>query len=240
MGMLKVPMMKFFAPFALCIATFVAHAEVLPSDATYPRLSGVQSSAIPAMILSRPPVNERQYVTIVSAVNKAASQRPLSDAEAEVVRAALADLHRYQVREQDRAAEAEAERVAEVARQQRERQTANEERAARLAEYQATERASHYRRDYDQISSPETAREFIKTYANEDPANLVPGALKKGYAAGIKEQERCIAFANDMIANQKEIGATVGYVDKSAIYQAGQMLVSCRRRLASYKSTAPK
>lgn len=47
----------------------------------------------------------------------------------------------------------------------------------------------------------------------------------------IAEAQRCIDFSQRSIDAEKEIGETVGYVNKVALYQAGRNLLICRKEL---------
>jgi hypothetical protein len=121
----------------------------------------------------------------------------------------------------------------------RQAQAAAREKATR--ERETKQKYDLYRAAYDTMRSPDDARSFVDRYSGTyDPDQLVAGAMKKGYQAGIAEAKRCIEYSNRQIANQKEVGNTVGYVDKNATYLAGANLVRCRRQLDEYQAKAPR
>lgn len=131
--------------------------------------------------------------------------------------------------EQERQRQEKADR-AEKERQQR------LEQEAKMEAREAAQRLEQYRSQFHYISSPDAARDFIAKYQGNDPDGLIPSAMQRGYEVGIKRNEECIAAAQRSIAQENEIGRTVGVVNKVALYQAGQMLIGCRGSLARYKA----
>lgn len=134
--------------------------------------------------------------------------------------------------EQQRQRQEKADRKAEEDRQQQEQQ-------AKITAREAAQRLEQYRSQFHYISSPSNARDFMSKYEGNDPDNLIPSAMKRGYDVGIQRSEECIEQAQRSIANENEIGRTVGVINKAALYQAGQLLLGCRRSLARYKADRP-
>jgi hypothetical protein len=134
------------------------------------------------------------------------------------------------------------EREAKEKREREELIAAEEASRKERAALQESERKkAQYQYAYKEIQSPDDAKSFIDQYAGKyDPENLAATAMKKGYAAGIEQARQCMDWANKTIQNQNEIGRQVGYVNKSAIYEAGARLVYCRKELARYKLEAAK
>lgn len=99
---------------------------------------------------------------------------------------------------------------------------------------------SIYRASFEGISTPEMARDFIERYRDQDPEGLTAKALRRGYERGIAESKACITFSRKTIDAEKEIGRTVGYVDKAALYQAGRNMLICRNNLERYQAEVAK
>jgi hypothetical protein len=148
-------------------------------------------------------------------------------------------LERRWKREKDAAWIANLDKV----RRDREEKSADERKLAqeRSDAREAEEKKAHYFREFNAINSPESAKEFKAKYGGwNEPGVLTSSAMKKGLAEGIASAQQCIDYSNRVIQRQKEIGNEVGYVDKSAIYQAGASLVACRKQLARYKAETLK
>ena len=98
-----------------------------------------------------------------------------------------------------------------------------------------------YSQDFQNIFQKADAERFIAKFSGiYDPDDLTTMAPKRAYDMSLREAQRCIDFSNRTIANQKEIGAAVGYVDKGIMYRAGRDLVMCRKNLTSLKANPVK
>ena len=145
------------------------------------------------------------------------------------------DRARHEADLRDRARfEAQQQRTQEQMAEQAERRKVESEaaEAAKARRYDA-----EYQRRFDSIGSPEEAKAFLSVYEGVyDPDDLAKSAMKRGYDAGISQAQSCIERANAELARQREIGRTVGLVNRSAQYQAGSALVNCRSRLQKYRA----
>jgi hypothetical protein len=110
----------------------------------------------------------------------------------------------------------------------------------------------------DRFTSAKTSQDyasFIADYKGKDPANLVPEAQRKlteiekievdkteaaQRQTKLEELEFQIAWCKDQtemaqsaIKREKEIGSVSGYVNTSALHQAGEIIVSCKASISN-------
>jgi len=110
----------------------------------------------------------------------------------------------------------------------------------------------------DRFFSAKTTQDyasFIADYEGKDPANLVPEAQRKlaeiekieadkteaaQRQSKLEELEFQIAWCKDQTAmaqsaikREKEIGAVSGYVNTSALHQAGEIIVTCKASISN-------
>lgn len=236
------------AIFLLIYAIVVVGCAILPTvtvgSGKYPNPTYEERQAIKAMVseIFLPGDQREQMYRLARKVDLA---QPLTENETDIYdrlqrenvsRIYFAEPARKEREEREnlRKQELAAVREAEQQARRQEREKADQSRALERQQ-------NEYLAAYERISSPEDAERFVARYSGKnDPDKLSRSAMKKGYAAGIKGAQECIDRANRMVRMQKEVGETVGVIDRSAMYQAGVALVQCKNRLARYKSDAAK
>lgn len=86
-------------------------------------------------------------------------------------------------------------------------------------------------RERDEAKRVAQQEQFL---ASEQARQAAEAAERKRYLespAYVQEQRDCITFWQRQIDNQKEIAKVSGVYDKSIMYQAGMMVVGCKRKL---------